>query len=188
MLSEITMYINKRKVFFFSRKKTLRIKMSVLDELVADFEQMDANEVTKRNCLTNSNISSIAKLKDSSTYEQIMTKIQFHREHKQVTSMETTDSECSLIIEATNFLGEIDDEIDLIHQFVKTIYRKRFFELDQIIQLPIDYLRTVQVRIFSSVCQLICTIVVRLCRNWVIIFINRRTMKIYEHFYLLEQY
>ena len=45
---------------------------------------------------------------------------------------------------------EIDNEIDIIHNFVRTIYHKRFPELEQLVQLPMDYLKTVQVRFFSS--------------------------------------
>ncbi|CAF2895999.1 unnamed protein product [Rotaria sp. Silwood2] len=49
-----------------------------------------------------------------------------------------------LIVNANNLLVEIDNEIDIIHDFVRLIYRKRFPELEQLVKLPLDYLKIVQ--------------------------------------------
>ena len=55
------------------------------------------------------------------------------------------DPEYLLIVDANNLLVEIDNEIDIIQNFVKNIYHKRFPELEQLVQLPMDYLKTVKV-------------------------------------------
>jgi len=51
------------------------------------------------------------------------------------------DPEYLLIVDANNLLVEID----IIQNFVKNIYHKRFPELEQLVQLPMDYLKTVKV-------------------------------------------
>jgi U4/U6 small nuclear ribonucleoprotein PRP31 len=50
-----------------------------------------------------------------------------------------------LIIDVNNLLLEIDNEIGIIYNFVKMIYRKRFSELEQLVQLPMDYFKTVKI-------------------------------------------
>ena len=79
-----------------------------------------------------------------------MKKIDFHTKHQRKSTLEIQgplehDPEYLLIVDANNLLVEIDNEIDIIHNFVKGIYRRRFPELEQLVQLPMDYLKTVQV-------------------------------------------
>lgn len=147
--------------------------MSLAEELLADFETIEENErkgdadateqmdvdglETKVKTKTKSNaetevvpnrIGSLAKLKDSSLFGETMSKIGFYQSHQRVSQMEIEgvvehDPEYLLIVDANRILVEIDNEIDLIHNFVKTIYRQRFPELEQLVQLSLDYLRTV---------------------------------------------
>jgi U4/U6 small nuclear ribonucleoprotein PRP31 len=84
-----------------------------------------------------------------------MRKIDFYTKHQRKSTTEIQgpvehDPEYLLIVDANNLLVEIDNEIDIIHNFVRTIYHKRFPELEQLVQLPMDYLQTVKVRFLFS--------------------------------------
>lgn len=141
--------------------------MSLADELLADLEEigkdqaatndddehqgMDTDQVPSTSqALPNKNsVHAVAKLKDSILLQETMKKIEFHTKHQRKSSMEIEgpvehDPEYLLIVDANNLLVQIDNEIDIIHNFVKGIYRKRFPELEQLVQLPLDYLKTVQ--------------------------------------------
>jgi U4/U6 small nuclear ribonucleoprotein PRP31 len=144
--------------------------MALADEFLADIEKMEldqevsvntdpvlkdtamvTNDVFKTNNFlsNNSDISSVAKLKDSLLFEEIMKKIDFYTTHQRKSTMEIQgpvedDPEYLLILDANNLLVKIDNEIDMIHHFVRMIYSRRFPELEQLVQLPMNYLQTIQ--------------------------------------------
>ncbi|CAF0788507.1 unnamed protein product [Rotaria sordida] len=145
--------------------------MSLADELLADLEEMDGGQGLSNNdqnnltndqsmevdqtssaikSLPNANsVHAVAKLKDSLLLKETMKKIDFYTKHQRKSTAEIQgpvehDPEYLLIVDANNLLVEIDNEIDIIHNFVRTIYYKRFPELEQLVQLPMDYLTTVQ--------------------------------------------
>jgi len=147
--------------------------MSLADELLADLEEMDrghgasadsnnvsndeamdTEQISAANSLRNNNsVHGVAKLKDSILLQETMRKIDFYTKHQRKSTAEIQgpvehDPEYLLIVDANNLLVEIDNEIDIIHNYVRTIYHKRFPELEQLVQLPMDYLKTVKVRIF----------------------------------------
>ena len=145
--------------------------MSLADELLADLEEINENERntgeekdqsmkmdidpnpnesnhSKRNV---NSVFHVAKLQESILLQETMRKIDFHTKHQRKSTMEIEgpveyDPEYLLIVDANHLLVKIDDEIEIIHNFVKEIYKKRFPELEQLVQLPLDYLKTVQVR------------------------------------------
>lgn len=55
-----------------------------------------------------------------------------------------TDPEYQLIVEANNINVDIDNEIGIIHKFVREKYSKRFPELESLIMIPQEYLYTVR--------------------------------------------
>ncbi|CAF1194679.1 unnamed protein product [Adineta ricciae] len=137
--------------------------MSLADELLADLEETNENEEiqVKMDIDSNPNVSNqlkrnvnsvhhVAKLQESILLQETMRKIDFHTKYQRKSTMEIEgpveyDPEYLLIVDANHLLVKIDDEIDIIHNFVKEIYKKRFPELEQLVQLPLDYLKTVQV-------------------------------------------
>jgi len=143
--------------------------MSLADELLADLEEVDGGQgastdsnnvhkdepmeteqISAANSLPNSNsVHAVAKLKDSILLQETMKKIDFYIKHQRKSTADIQgpvehDPEYLLIVDANNLLVEIDNEIDIIYNFVRTIYRKRFPELEQLVQLPMDYLKTVK--------------------------------------------
>ena len=49
-----------------------------------------------------------------------------------------------LIVEANNLTVEIDNEINVIHKFIRDKYLKRFPELESLVPNALDYIRTVR--------------------------------------------
>lgn len=148
-----------------------------------------------RKIFSSNRIDQIAKLRYSSLFIETMEKIDYYRTHQRISQLEIEgvvehDPEYLLIVDANKILVEIDNEIDLIHNFVKTIYRQRFPELEQLIQIPLDYLRTVQVRRISSVVsfRLIdrLTFVFSFQRNCRIMSKKLKQTNIYRRFFLRQ--
>lgn len=54
------------------------------------------------------------------------------------------DPEYRLIVEANNLTAEIDNEVNIIHKYVRDIYAKRFPELESLVPNALDYIRTVE--------------------------------------------
>ncbi|KAL1140130.1 hypothetical protein AAG570_000062 [Ranatra chinensis] len=54
------------------------------------------------------------------------------------------DPEYQLIVEANNLAAEVDNEVAVIHRFVRDKYSKRFPELESLVVEPLEYLRTVK--------------------------------------------
>ena len=52
-------------------------------------------------------------------------------------------AEYQLIVQSNNFAVEIDNEMLLVHKFVRDHYAPRFAELEQLVPLPSDYCRAV---------------------------------------------
>jgi len=47
--------------------------------------------------------------------------------------------------------------LDVVHKFVRDVYYKRFPELESLVHLPLEYVKTVKVR--AHFCwQIICTV------------------------------
>ncbi|VDP81430.1 unnamed protein product [Echinostoma caproni] len=56
-----------------------------------------------------------------------------------------SDPEYQCIVEANNLMVEIDNEINIIHKYVRDLYSKRFPELESLVLTCLDYLKTVLV-------------------------------------------
>ena len=146
---------------FYQRKKELFSRiftsvMSLVNEFLDDLEGIsaDRNQTCEDESMEIEECStakSLSKLQDSMLFQETMRKIDFYSTHQRKSSMEIEESiegdpEYLLTVNVNNFSVEIDNEIDILHHFVRSIYRKPFPELEQLIPLPFDYLRTVQVR------------------------------------------
>ena len=138
--------------------------MSLADELLADLEEDEVAEVEPEqedivDEITDvqdaameidtqgaNSVRSIAKLRDSEILQDVMDKIEFFstKGKRDVIGPVESDPEYMLIVEANNLTNEIDNEINIIHKFVRDRYQKRFPELESLVQLPVDYMRTVK--------------------------------------------
>ena len=147
--------------------------MSLAEELLADFESDDEQdlalpeeavagqddaamdvELSSQQLASQSSIRSIAKLRDSPDLHQLVSAIEKRLsappDENRFTSKSQIDGpieshpEYMLIVEANNKAVAIDNELALIHKFVREKYSKRFPELESLVPTPIEYLMTVR--------------------------------------------
>ncbi|XP_062890941.1 U4/U6 small nuclear ribonucleoprotein Prp31 [Mobula hypostoma] len=139
--------------------------MSLADELLADLEEAageDAEETyvdeeedgvavevleEEMPEADADSIKSIAKLRDSKLFADIISKVGEYigkQRKTEVTGPVESDPEYKLIVDANNLTVEIDNEINIIHKFVRDKYSKRFPELESLVPSALDYIRTVK--------------------------------------------
>lgn len=93
-------------------------------------------------------VRQVAKLWDSEKLMNIKQQVEQYsskvRKAEDFKGSVETDSEYQLIVEANNVSVDIDNEIGIIHKFVKEKYSKRFPELESLVMIPQEYLYTVR--------------------------------------------
>uniref|UniRef100_A0A8C1JH64 U4/U6 small nuclear ribonucleoprotein Prp31 n=1 Tax=Cyprinus carpio TaxID=7962 RepID=A0A8C1JH64_CYPCA len=93
-------------------------------------------------------VTSIAKLRHSKPFAEIMDKIGHYvgnqRKNSEVSGPVEADPEYRLIVAANNLTVEIDNELNIIHKFVRDKYSKRFPELESLVPNALDYIRAVK--------------------------------------------
>ncbi|XP_052861768.1 U4/U6 small nuclear ribonucleoprotein Prp31 [Anopheles cruzii] len=93
-------------------------------------------------------IREICKLRDSDRLGKVLSQIETYAQNprttKEMVGNVESDPEYQLIVEANNIAVDIDSEISTIHRFVKDKYQKRFPELDSLIMVEMDYIRSVR--------------------------------------------
>ncbi|XP_020502417.1 U4/U6 small nuclear ribonucleoprotein Prp31 [Labrus bergylta] len=93
-------------------------------------------------------VGSIAKLRNSKQFSEIMDKVSVYvgkqRMNSEVSGPVESDPEYRLIVAANNLTVEIDNELNIIHKFTRDKYSKRFPELESLVPDSLDYIRTVK--------------------------------------------
>ncbi|XP_032468657.1 U4/U6 small nuclear ribonucleoprotein Prp31 isoform X1 [Phocoena sinus] len=140
--------------------------MSLADELLADLEEAaeeeeggsygeeeeepaieDVQEETQLD-LSGDSVKSIAKLWDSKMFAEIMLKIEEYisKQAKASEVMGPVEAapEYRVIVDANNLTVEIENELNIIHKFIRDKYSKRFPELESLVPNALDYIRTVK--------------------------------------------
>nr|KAF6407816.1 pre-mRNA processing factor 31 [Molossus molossus] len=140
--------------------------MSLADELLADLEEAaeeeeggsygeeeeepaieDVQEETQLD-LSGDSVKSIAKLWDSKMFAEIMMKIEEYisKQAKASEVMGPVEAapEYRVIVDANNLTVEIENELNIIHKFIRDKYSKRFPELESLVPNALDYIRTVK--------------------------------------------
>ncbi|XP_067402555.1 U4/U6 small nuclear ribonucleoprotein Prp31 isoform X1 [Emydura macquarii macquarii] len=138
--------------------------MSLADELLADLEEAaeeednfvdeedepaieDVQEEMQLDLSVDS-VKSIAKLWDSKMFAEIMLKIEEYisKQSKATEVMGPVEAapEYRVIVDANNLTVEIENELNIIHKFIRDKYSKRFPELESLVPNALDYIRTVK--------------------------------------------
>jgi U4/U6 small nuclear ribonucleoprotein PRP31 len=120
-------------------------------------DNMDANngemvmEVEEKiNFSDKDSVKTVAKLLDSEKLNDVTKKIEYYqsdeaRDHlSQLVGPVEHDPEYKLIVEANNLTVEIDNEINIIHRYIRDKYNKRFPELESLVPNALDYVKTVK--------------------------------------------
>lgn len=137
--------------------------MSLADELLADLEDQDGMDdqfmessamhevkptLPMEEDIKVSSVRELAKLRDSEQLKNIMALIDEYsikmRKSEEITGPVEADPEYQLIVEANNLAVDIDNEIGIIHRFVRDKYSKRFPELESLVVGPLEYCMTVK--------------------------------------------
>eukprot|EP00047_Mylnosiga_fluctuans_P005205 m.239043 g.239043 ORF g.239043 m.239043 type:complete len:504 (+) comp13410_c0_seq1:13-1524(+) len=145
-------------------------KMSLHDQLLADLEEVDEEDLAAEEAeeaeeemevaddlpsamkvdleaLKESSVRAVAKLNDSQQLKRVLNAIEEFsaKPRKESYGPIEEDPEYKLIVESNNLTVEIENEINIIHKYVRDHYAKRFPELDQLVPIPLDYIRTVKI-------------------------------------------
>uniref|UniRef100_A0A672HTB1 U4/U6 small nuclear ribonucleoprotein Prp31 n=1 Tax=Salarias fasciatus TaxID=181472 RepID=A0A672HTB1_SALFA len=138
--------------------------MSLADELLADLEEAgdegedglypegdegdNIPEEMEVDYSKAESVASIAKLRNSKQFSEIIDKISVYigkqRKNSEVAGPVEADPEYRLIVAANNLTVEIDNELNIIHKFTRDKYSKRFPELESLVPDSLDYIRTVK--------------------------------------------
>ncbi|PAV77337.1 hypothetical protein WR25_08416 [Diploscapter pachys] len=138
--------------------------MSLADELLADFDEDDTDDIeqalepvkeeeieeaTEEQVDTKdySSVHDIARLSKTQNYLELTSALQRELERTDevvVTAPLEADPQYQLIVKLSKLVAEIDSEINVIHKFVRDKYEKRFPELETLVPTPLEYLATVQ--------------------------------------------
>lgn len=138
--------------------------MSLADYLLADLEE--AGDTEDREMLEHDgnipeveetpieiddpkhdSIREIAKLRDSKELQDVMNRIEMFVEKPRgddVVGPVEADPEYLLIVESNNLAVDIDNEMGIIHKYIKDRYSKRFPELESLVLGALEYVSTVK--------------------------------------------
>ncbi|KRX49568.1 U4/U6 small nuclear ribonucleoprotein Prp31 [Trichinella murrelli] len=133
--------------------------MSLAEELLADLEEGDdddynvaeeAAEGEEKETRTRSiynRVTAVAHLLHSDHFQGIMQRIADRMENSHLTNISgpvESHPEYLLIVDANGLAAEIDNEIAVVHKFVRDKYAKRFPELESLVQMPMEYVACVK--------------------------------------------
>ncbi|EGF98727.1 uncharacterized protein MELLADRAFT_40702 [Melampsora larici-populina 98AG31] len=116
-------------------------------------QEMDVDDVKKMDLMDIHDVGSVAKLWSSRTLKDVMTKIEhFTQNPSDETGMSNESAEYRLIVQANNLAVEIDNEVMVVHKYIRDHYAPRFPNLERLLPNPYEYLRAV--RLFGNTEQL----------------------------------
>jgi U4/U6 small nuclear ribonucleoprotein PRP31 len=134
---------------------------TLADDFLADLDELDSGEeeaddddeamddADEAVGALAQNVKSIAHLRTSEDFMRIMAAIKMYThenaaQEREIVGPLEEDPEYQLIVETNELSTEIDNEIMLIHKFIRDIYAKKFPELENLIQNPVDYAKVVK--------------------------------------------
>ncbi|KAF9325526.1 U4/U6 small nuclear ribonucleoprotein Prp31 [Linnemannia elongata] len=119
-------------------------------DMEADMNEADgALEAMMREVRSAKNARDIARLMDSSEMKGILKDIahfqsQSASKGSDVSGMVEDDPEYQLIVKANTITVAIDNEVLVVHKFIRDHYEPKFPELETLVANPMDYARTVK--------------------------------------------
>jgi U4/U6 small nuclear ribonucleoprotein PRP31 len=139
--------------------------MSLADELLADLDDigddlgneesdqqeddiMEATEgLAEPSNLATLSVQAFAQLANSDRLNKMMESIEAYLEDPRtdrVIGPVEADPEYQLIVDSNNILVEMDNEIITVHKYIRDKYSMRFPELESLVPVPLEYIKTVQ--------------------------------------------
>ncbi|EFP05279.1 hypothetical protein CRE_29245 [Caenorhabditis remanei] len=115
-----------------------------------ELDDDDIEEATEEPMDTSkySSVHDVAKLARSEEYmalvKQLEVELKRPQDEVKVTAPLEADPQYKLIVKLSHVAADIDNEINVIHKFVRDKYEKRFPELETLVPTALNYLATVQ--------------------------------------------
>ncbi|KAJ8555096.1 hypothetical protein K7X08_001594 [Anisodus acutangulus] len=122
---------------------------AVVDEENLDADQMEEDgDLADIEALNYDDLANVSKLQKSRRYIDIMQKVEDALEKESdITNKGVVledDPEYQLIVDCNALSVDIENEIVIIHNFIRDKYRLKFPELESLVHHPIDYARVVK--------------------------------------------
>ncbi|KAL1693796.1 hypothetical protein GGG16DRAFT_122917 [Schizophyllum commune] len=121
-------------------------------------EEFDAEDVQAMELLGVADVTKIAKLEGSKRMNDILKDIEKYQENpstvQQMSLPAHLNPEYNVIVQANNLSVEVDNDIMLVHKFIRDHYAPKFPELEQLVTDPVMYIRSVRTLGNHEVCVL----------------------------------
>ncbi|KZT72688.1 Nop domain-containing protein [Daedalea quercina L-15889] len=120
----------------------------VLEGGVKPAEELDAEEVQRMELRDVEDVRSVAKLDGSKRMNEILKEIEKFEANpstpEQMAQPTHSNPEYNLIVAANNLSVDVDNEIMVVHKFIRDHYAPKFPELEQLVADPAMYIRSVR--------------------------------------------
>ncbi|KAI0736100.1 Nop domain-containing protein [Fomitopsis betulina] len=120
----------------------------VLEGGVKPAEELDAEEVRRMELRGVEDVRSVAKLDGSKRMNDILKEIEKYQANpstpEQMALPTHSNPEYNLIVTANNLSVDVDNEIMVVHKFIRDHYAPKFPELEQLVADPAMYIRSVR--------------------------------------------
>ncbi|KAF7331955.1 Nop domain-containing protein [Mycena kentingensis (nom. inval.)] len=111
-------------------------------------DELDAEDVAQMELGTVEDVSTIAKLDGSKRMSEVLQEIDKYSQNPSTAATMALPAhlnpEYTLIVQANNLAVDVDNEIMLVHKFIRDHYATKFPELEQLVVDPAMYIRTVR--------------------------------------------
>ncbi|KAL6298725.1 Nop domain-containing protein [Sparassis latifolia] len=120
----------------------------VLEGGIKPSEELDAEEVQRMDLGGVEDVRKVAKLDGSKRMNDILKEIEKYQANpstaEQMSMPAHSNPEYTLIVQANNLSVDVDNEILVVHKFIRDHYAPKFPELDQLVVDPAMYIRSVR--------------------------------------------
>ncbi|TBU32009.1 Nop domain-containing protein, partial [Dichomitus squalens] len=120
----------------------------VLEGGVKPAEELDAEEVQRMELGAIDDVRKVAKLEGSKRMNDTLREIEKYQANpstsEQMALPTHSNPEYNLIVQANNLSVDVDNEILVVHKFIRDHYAPKFPELEQLVTDPPMYIRTVR--------------------------------------------
>ncbi|BGP16230.1 U4/U6-U5 snRNP complex subunit prp31 [Rhodosporidiobolus nylandii] len=107
-------------------------------------EELDQEAVEQMDLRSVGEVGKVAKLYGGRQLREVLSKIDHYRSHPDPNLASDQESaEYALIVQANNISVEIDNEMLIVHKFIRDHYLPRFPELDSLVSSPLPYCRVI---------------------------------------------
>ncbi|KAA1466266.1 Nop domain-containing protein [Dentipellis sp. KUC8613] len=121
----------------------------VLEGGVRPAEELDAEEVQRMELGGIDDVTKIAKLEGSKRMADILKEIEKYQANpsspEAMSQPAHSNPEYNLIVQANNLSVDVDNEILVVHKFIRDHYAPKFPELEQLVADPNMYIRSVRI-------------------------------------------